>query len=333
MFLRKSLATLLGALMVLACLTAAGNASAGEVITLGSLAPKKSPWGKVFSAWAKAVKKKSDGALKLNWYFNGAQGDDKAMIAKIRAGQLDGAAVNSVGLSAIHKDILALQMPGLCTTWECLDKVRDATLPRFQANMNKEGFVFVGVGDVGLARTMSKGKGIKTPKDLKNMKVYAWQDDISYPTVTSVIGYTPVLSSVPGLLPALSSGRINVITVPCLAATQLQWWSHLDHINTQVAGIGIGGLVISKSRFDGLPGDLRELFAKTGKKAGKMLTKRIRKEDKKAYDLIKSRMTVVKMNPAQKARWKSIFKKIRKQLGQGTFPAELVNKLNTLAGH
>ncbi len=333
MLLRKSLATLLGALMVLAGLTTAGNASAGEEITLGSLAPKKSPWGKVFSAWAKAVKKKSDGALRLTWYFNSQQGDEKAMVAKIRAGQLDGAAVTSVGLSAIHKNVLALQMPGLCTTWECLDKVRTAMLPEFASGMEQEGFVFVGVGDVGLARTMSKGKAIKAPKDLKNMKVYAWQDDIIAPTLTSEIGYTPVLSSVPGLLPALSSGRINVITVPCLAATQLQWWSHLDHINTQVAGVGIGGLVISKKRFDGLPADLREMFASTGKKAGEMLTKRIRKEDAKAYQMISSRMTVVKLNPAQRARWKSVFKKVRRTLGQGTFPSALVSRLESLAGH
>ena len=333
MLLRKSLATTLGALIVAGGLTTAGTASAGEEISLGSLAPKKSPWGKVFTAWSKAIKKKSDGQLKLNWYFNGQQGDEKAMIAKIRAGQLDAAAVTGVGLSAIHKDVMALQMPGLCTNWDCIDKVRSATLNDFQSKMNSEGFVYLGVGDVGLARTMSKGKAIKTPKDLTTMKVYAWQDDVAAPSLTKTIGYTPVYSSVPGLLPALSSGRINVISVPCLAATQLQWWSHLDHINTSVVGIGIGGLVISKKRLDGLPSDLKALMEKIGKKAGKMLTKRIREEDNKAYEMMKKRMTVVKLNPAQKARWKSIFKKVRRELGKGTYPADLVNKLNTLAGH
>ncbi len=333
MLLRKSLATTLGALFLLGSLTTAGAASAGEEISLGSLAPKKSPWGKVFTAWSKAIKKKSDGQLKLNWYFNSQQGDEKAMIGKIRSGQLDGAAITGVGLSAIHKDAMALQMPGLCTTWKCIDSVRDATLPEFQAKFNKEGFVYLGVGDVGLARTMSKGKAIKTPKDLQTMKVYAWQDDVAAPVLTSTIGYTPVYSAVPSLLPALSSGRINVISVPCLAATQLQWWSHLDHINTSVVGIGIGGLVVSKPRLDALPADLKELMVKTGKKAGSMLTDRIRAEDEKAYEMIKSRMTVTKLNPAQKARWKSIFKKVRKELGKSVYPADLVAKLNSLAGH
>jgi len=333
MFSKKRLATLVGALTMVSFATLSGSAQAGDhTLTFGSLAPKKSPWGKVFTAWSKALKKKSGGQLQLTWYFNGQQGDEKAMVAKIRAGQLDGAAITSVGLSGIEKNVLAMQMPGLFEDWGTLDRVRKAMLPEFQSAMKANGFYMLGSGDVGLAHTMSKGKAIRSPKDLKTMKVYAWQDDIVAPVLSSVIGYTPVLSSVPGLLPALSSGRINVITVPSLAATQLQWWSHLDHVNSAVAGVGIGGLVISNKRLEDLPGDLKAMLTKTGHKAGKMLTKRIRKEDAKAYKMIAKRMTVVKLNPVQKARWKSVFKKVRRKLGQGTFPSSLVTKLEGLAG-
>lgn len=331
MWLRRSLATL-GALTLLAGITASGEANAEEDVSFGTLAPEESPWGKVFKAWAKAVAKKSDGKMKLTWYFNGSQGDEKAMIAKIRSGQLNGAAVTSVGLSDVYKPFLALQMPGLFTSWETLDKARDAVMPEFQEGAKKEGFEVVGSGDVGLAHTMSKGKAIKSPDDLASMKVYAWSDDIMAPTTASVIGYTPVKSSVPGLLPALSSARINVITVPALAATQLQWAAHLDHVNEQVAGVGIGGLVVSKSKLESLDGDLRSVLLKTGNKAGKMLTERIRDEDEKAYKHVKKKMTVVKLSDAEQARWRSVFKKVRKKLGQGTFSPELVQKLEGLAG-
>src|SRR5690606_6821303 len=105
----------------------------------------------------------------------------------------------------------------------------------------------LGTGDVGLARTFSKGKAVKTPNDLKSMKVYAWKDDPGATITASVIGYTPVLSSVPGLLPALTSGQINVATVPALAADQLQWAPHFDHVTDDVAGAAVGGLIMSKS--------------------------------------------------------------------------------------
>jgi TRAP-type C4-dicarboxylate transport system substrate-binding protein len=322
---------MLAASTLLAGVAFTDDASAEEV-TLGTLAPKKSPWGKVFDAWAKAVDKKTSGKLQLKWYFNGQQGDEKAMVAKIRTNQLDGAAVTSVGLSSIHKDVLAMQMPGLFNNWDSLDTARDKMMPEFQEGMKKNGFVLLGSGDVGLARTMSKGRAIKSPDDLKAMKVYAWQDDLIAPKIASEIGYTPVLSSVPGLLPALSAGRINVITGPALAATQLQWWSHLDHVNENVAGVGIGGLVMSSKRLEALPGDLREVMTNTGQKAGKMLTKRIRSEDEKAYAQVSKRMTVVKLSKAEQGKWDAIFKKVRQRLGQSTFPSGLVTKLEKLAG-
>jgi TRAP-type transport system periplasmic protein len=330
--LRTSLAAVLAALTLLFGLTASSSASAQEEITAGTLAPKKSPWGKVFSAWAKSLAKKSDDKLQLKWYFNGAQGDEKAMIAKLKSGQLDAAAVTSVGLSGCYKDILALQMPGLFTDWDTLDKVRDEMLPEFQKGMEANGFTLLGSGDVGLARTQSKDRAIKTPDDLKAMKVYAWSDDIIAPITASVLGYTPVLSSVPGLLPALQQGRINVITVPALASTQLQWWSNLDHVNDHVVGVGIGGLVMSKKRLDALPGDLKDVLKTTGEKAGKLLTKRIRKEDDKAYNMLKERMTVVTLTADEQNVWAAKFKEVRTRLGQGTFPADLVSRIEKAAG-
>ena len=333
MKLRSMLATTLGALTLVAGITTTSAASAKDEVTIGTLAPKKSEWGKVFNVWAKAVKKKSDGNLKIKWYFNGQQGDEKAMVAKIKSGQLDGAAVTSVGLSAVYKDFVALQMPGLCTDWGCLDKVRDAVLPELRQGAESNGFVFLGTGDVGLAHTFSKGKAIRTPDDLKAMKVYQWVDDPQGPTIASEIGYTGVKTTVPGLLPKLSSGQINVATVPALACEQLQWASHFDHANKQAAGVAVGGLIMSKAKVDALPGDMKELLLKTGKKAGNMLTERIRKHDAKAFDRIAGRMTLVTLTSDEMARWNGIFKGVRKRLGQGTFSAAWVSKLEGLAGH
>ena len=63
-----------------------------------------------------------------------------------------------------------------------------------------------------------------------------------------------------------------------------------------------------------------------------MLTKKIRKEDKKAYRMLSKRMTVVKLSGSEKAEWGRVFKKVRSRLAQGTFPASLVKKLERLSG-
>ena len=117
MMLRRAAMKLLGALTLTVGLSAAGEAQAGEVIKIGTLAPAASPWGQVFKVWADAVSKKSGGNVELQFFYNGSQGDEGAMVGKMKAGQLDGAAITSVGLGKIYKPILALQMPGLFQDW------------------------------------------------------------------------------------------------------------------------------------------------------------------------------------------------------------------------
>ena len=111
MMLRRAAMKLLGAAALMAGIGVAGEARAAEVIKIGTLAPGASPWGQVFKVWAEAVSKKSEGRLELQFFYNGQQGDEGAMVGKMKAGQLDGAAVTAVGLGKIYKPILALQMP------------------------------------------------------------------------------------------------------------------------------------------------------------------------------------------------------------------------------
>ncbi len=63
-----------------------------------------------------------------------------------------------------------------------------------------------------------------------------------------------------------------------------------------------------------------------------LLTKRIRKEDAKAYKMLKSRMTVVTLSASEKSRWKSVFKTVRDRLASdGTLKRDWVKKVEALA--
>ena len=50
-----------------------------ELLKIGTLAPRSSPWGKVFETWIKAVNEKSGGNLELQFFYNGSQGDEDQM--------------------------------------------------------------------------------------------------------------------------------------------------------------------------------------------------------------------------------------------------------------
>ena len=332
MMLRRAAMKLLGALTLLAGVGLAGQADAAEVVKIGTLAPKASPWGKVFSVWEEAVKKKSDGKVELQFFYNGQQGDEGAMVGKMKAGQLDGAAVTAVGLSKIYKPILALQMPGLFTKWAKLDAARDTMKAEFERGLKDSGFSLVGWGDVGAVHLISRGVTIKSPDDLKGKKPYMWRDDSAQPIVFQVIGgITPVPLNIPEVLPQLNTGAVDIVNAPALVAEQLQWASKLDTIMSDTSALAIGALVLSSKRVDALPEDLRKVLMETGSIAATALTKRIRDEDEAAFGRLKTKMKVVSLSADEQAKWEGIFKQVRQRLSQGTFAPDLVAKLEGLA--
>ena len=332
MIVRRAAVKLLGALALLVGVGFAEDARAAEVIKIGTLAPKASPWGQVFKVWAEAVSKKSDGKLELEFFYNGQQGDEGAMVGKMKAGQLDGSAVTAVGLSKIYKPILALQMPGLFTKWAKLDAARDAMKADFERGVKDAGFSLVGWGDVGAVHLISRGVAIKSPDDLKGKKPYMWRDDNVQPILFQVIGgITPVPLNIPEVLPQLNTGAIDIVNAPALVAEQLQWASKLDTIMSDTSALAIGALVLSSKRVDALPEDLRKVLMETGSIAANALTKRIRDEDEAAFSRLKTKMKVVSLSADEQAKWEGIFKQVRQRLSQGTFSPDLVAKLEGLA--
>ncbi len=331
---RKAVIQLLSALTILAGIGLAQDANAADFkIKIGTLAPKSSPWGKVFETWIKAVGEKSGGRLEVQIFYNGAQGDEDGMVGKMKAGQLDGAAITGVGLGKVYKPILALQMPGLFSSWAKLDAARENLRPEFEKGAADVGFSIMGWGDVGAARTFTRGYEVHVPKDVGGKKPYAWKADVIVPAVYQVIGgTTPVSASIPEVLPNLNTGAIDMLTAPALVVEQLQWAGKLDHVSSDVTSFAIGALVMSSKSLDALPGDLKAILQDTGKVAANALTKRIRSADDEAYGRLKGKMTVVELTSGEKEQWKGVFKQVRSRLAQGTFSAELVAKLEGMGG-
>jgi len=301
-------------------------------LTVGTLAPAESPWGKVFKVWKKAVSLRTNGAVDLQFFWNGQQGDEGAMVGKMRTGQLDGAALTANGLSMIYKDVLVLQLPGLFRDWGKLDAARGGMRSRFDTEFDRQGFKVLGWGDVGMGHMMSKGFDVKTPDDLKHKNTYFISGDPIESMFYSVVGdVTPRQVSVPEILTGLTAGTINVVDAPALAAEQLQWASRLDHINTAVTGVGIGALIFASAKINGLPADAQTALLESGKAAGEALTQSIRNEDSAAFNRLKARMVAYDPNPVELAAWAKVAADTRARLRGATFNPQVFDEAVRLA--
>jgi TRAP-type C4-dicarboxylate transport system substrate-binding protein len=305
----------------------ASEAEAKTTLKLATLAPPRSPWGKVFKAWAKAVDTKTKGEVEVVWLWNGTAGPERAVVGKIKSGQISGAAITAVGLADIHKPILALQMPGAFASWADLDKARDRLKGDFETQMKNSGFYVSGWGDVGIGRVMSRGFLVKVPADLKGKHPAMISEDIIAPKIYEAIGgVSPVPSSVTGFLPKLNAGAIDVMNTPSLAAEQLQWASRLDHMNTNATYYGIGATAWSEKELAKLSADQREIVSSTGMMASQALTKRIRAADDEAFARLKGKMTTHDPTAAEKAEWKRVFTEACKRL-KSAMPGDVLSKI------
>jgi TRAP-type transport system periplasmic protein len=324
---------LLGIAVACVCLLGAADASAAHTLRVGTLAPKNSAWGKVFSVWQKAIHQKTNGELELKVFYNAVQGNEDSMVGKMKTGQLDGAALTSVGLSRIERDVLVLQLPGVVDSWSALDKVRGAVGGDLEARFVKKGFLILGWGDVGLVRQMTKGFALRRPSDLRGHRPIVWRNEPIGPTIYGGIsGVVPVPLGPVEVLPALRAGKVDVVNAPALAAEQLQWTPFLDHVSDTTSVCAIGATVFRKSSLDALPADSRQIFDELQKKLAHSTKDRVRKLDAQAYERIKKKMTVVTLSEADRAEWKKVLIPAVKKLANGTFSKELVKRVLEVTG-
>jgi TRAP-type C4-dicarboxylate transport system substrate-binding protein len=311
----------------------AGRAEAATTLKFGTLAPGDSAWGREFKKWAKDVADDTGGELTLDFQWNGQAGDEVLMVQKIRSGQLDGAAVTAIGLAQTGvTDVLIFQMPGLFANWGKLDAARNAMKPDFDQQFQAKGFTVLGWGDVGAAKTMSIGFEVHHPADLqgKNCSFIAG-DPIAQQLYAAIGGITAKEVTVPEILPNLKNGSIQVITVPPLAAEQLQWASTVTHINTLTTGFGIGAIIVSSARAQGLPQNLKDVLSNRGREAAERLTKSIRNLDAQSFARLKGSKTAYEPNDAEKQEWRDVFAKVRAQLRGSVFTPAVFDKAVGLA--
>src|ERR1700735_2864222 len=305
------LTTALAALAV--AVLATHDAAATTTLKIGTLAPGDSAWGKEFKKWAKDVNDDTGGELQLDFQWNGQAGDEVRRVQKMRSGQLDAAAVTAIGLAQTGvTDVLLFQMPGLFANWGKLDAARNAMKADFDQQFQSKGFTILGWGDVGAAKTMSIGFEIHHPADLQGKNCFFIAGDPIGPKLFSAIGGINAKEvTVPEILPNLKTGSIQVMTVPPLAAEQLQWASVVTHINTMTTGFGIGAIIMSSSRMQGLPQNLKDVLGNRGREASDRLTKAIRNLDAQSFARIKGSKAAYEPNDAEKQEWRDVFAKVR----------------------
>ncbi|MDH5493178.1 MAG: TRAP transporter substrate-binding protein DctP [Myxococcales bacterium] len=309
------------------------EATAQSAVTLriATLAPEGSSWMRVFNAWNNSLRQRTNNTVSLQFYAGGTQGDERDFIRKIRAGQMDGAAVTSTGLGQVVRPVLVLSAPGLIREYRQLDRVRRRFDRQFRGQFEREGYTLLGWGDVGKARLFSR-RAINQPSDLRSVRPWAWRDDVIFSEFLRVVGANPVRLGVPEVYPALQTGMVDTVPSSALAAVSLQWHTRLSHVSQQNSGIIIGATILQKARFDSLSPDQQTALMETSEQAHQALRRAIRRDDDRAYATILRRgITEVDQTPHQ-AAWDDAARQTRERLAGRLYPRSMLDRVAAAVG-
>jgi len=274
------------AVFLLVLMLPAAHAEEAYVLKFATLAPQGSTWMNIITDWANQVEKESQGRLKFKLYSGGVSGDEPDVLRKIRFGQLQGGAMTGHGIGYIYSPTRVLEIPFLFRSYDEVDHVRAQLMPEIREGFHQNDFELLGWMEVGFIQLFSRTP-IYSIDDMKKRRIWLWQGDPLGTAFFAASGLSPVPLPITEVFSSLSTGLIDTTIAPPLGAIALQWFTKTPYMTSMPVMDGIGGLIVSRKFFDGLPKDLQQLLRRTGEEAGARLLVETRRDNEKSLAVLK----------------------------------------------
>ena len=232
-------------------LLAASAAAPAATLKLATLLPEGTNWMKEMRAGAAEIEKRTEGRVTLKFFPGGVMGNDKSVLRKIRAGQLQGGVLASTGLTDVYKDAQIYTLPMIFRSYEEVDYVRARVDQTLQAGLEDAGLVPLGISEGGFTYLMSQAS-VGEVAELKGRKVWVPEGDPISQAALEYAGVTPVPLPFADVYTALQTGLLDTVFAVPSGAIAFQWYTKLKSLVDMPVTYVLGVLVVDKRSFDKL---------------------------------------------------------------------------------
>jgi tripartite ATP-independent transporter DctP family solute receptor len=173
--------TLYRSILAATLLTGFGWAWAQNLkLTLAHGNPPDNPRHVAALKFADSVKAATQGRIEIQVAHSAQLGDDAAMVTALRSGTLDFSANSQGAVSAVVPEFAALGMPFLFADVQKAWQVMDSAVGRELAEKTaSKGMVLLGLWDNGIRQMSNSKRAIKSPADLKGLKMRTPPDAVT----------------------------------------------------------------------------------------------------------------------------------------------------------
>lgn len=178
---------------------------------LSTVVGKPFPWGIAGERWAELVKEKTSGKINIKMYPGTSLvgGDQTKEFTAIRQGAIDLAIGSTINWSPQVKELNIFSLPFLMPDYKAIDALTQGVVGKeiFAILANKD-VVPLAWGENGFRELSNSKRPIKTPEDLKGLKIRVVGSPLFLDTFTA-LGANPTQMSWADAVPALSSGAVD----------------------------------------------------------------------------------------------------------------------------
>lgn len=313
----------------LACAAGPSRAAAKPAVTLkiATLAPEGSTWMQLMHELDDRVQKDTGGQVGFKFYAGGVQGDERIVLRKMRAGQLQGGGLTGNGLGAIAPSLRVLETPFLFGDEAEIDAAYAAVGPELERALEAGGYHLLGWAEVGFVHLFTK-RPVRNLADLKSMKMWLWEGDPLAEGFFSEAGVTPVPLAITDVYTSLQTGLIDGVYSSPYAAVVLQWHTQVKNMSEAPITHAIGAVVVTRESWDKVPADAQAKIAPVAADVFARLKTSSRAENRAAVDDIrKAGLQIVPIAPADLKVFRDIGDRAAKRAEGTLFPPDLLARV------
>lgn len=299
-----------------------------HIIKFVTLAPEGSTWINVMREYDAAVRKESGGKLGFKIYPGGVAGDEKDVIRKIRLGQYHSTGITGVGMGEIAPKVRILDTPFLLRSYSEVDFILQKYEEEFNKAFLENNFVLLGWAEVGFVYTFSNIP-IKQIKDLKGIKMWAWEGDPVAEATFKSLNANFIPLSITDVMTSLQTKLIDGFYTSPLAAISLQWFTTVKYMLDFPLADAAGSVVISKKEFDKLSPEHQEILLRNGKIYMRKLTELSRDDNRKSLQSLKNAKIIFTslVNDQEKNICEEVGKNARKMLVGNLYDNDFLSRV------
>ena len=257
-------------LIALVLATAVGHAStlvqaqAVRAIKLATVVPEGSVWDRNLKQMAEEWKQATGGRVTVTVFGGMSQGDESTVLRKMRLDALQAASFTAIGLGSIDAAFNIFDVPFFFESYDELNYVTEKLTPVIAQRLDAKGFILLNWGHGGWTQLFTK-RPVRTIADLKTIKLYTSAGNDRMVQWFKANGFEPRPMAMTDIMTGLTTGMIEGLPTPALAAQLFQWYRQTPYMLDIGLAPVVGASVITKKTWNSIPAADRPEAAGVGR--------------------------------------------------------------------